>query len=76
MIRVLEESFFAWQSKYVTRENGMLSYRVPVCNEVVVADEPMFPKVELPNGADGAACSVGNRPEPTPWATPTQANHS
>lgn len=42
-----------------------------MCNEVVVADDPMFPSDELPNGADGAACSVGKRPEPTPWATPT-----
>lgn len=49
----------------------MICYRVvPVCNEVVVADEPMFPKEEPPNGADGAACKVGKRPEPTPWATP------
>lgn len=43
---------------------------LPVCNEVVVADDPIFPRDELPNGADGAACSVGKRPEPTPWATP------
>lgn len=42
-----------------------------MCNEVVVADDPMFPSDELPKGADGAACSVGKRPEPTPWATPT-----
>lgn len=46
---------------------------VPVCKEVVVAEDPMLPKEELPNGADGAACSVGKSPEPTPWATPTQS---
>lgn len=44
---------------------------VPVCKDVLVADDPIFPKDELPNGADGgAACKVGKRPEPTPWATP------
>lgn len=44
---------------------------IPVCRDVVVADEPIFPKDELPNGADGgAACNVGNSPEPTPCATP------
>lgn len=40
--------------------------KLPVCNDVVVAEEPMFPNDELPNGADGGACSVGNSPEPTP----------
>lgn len=47
---------------------------LPVCNEVVVADDPILPSDELPKGAaDGAACSAGNRPEPTPWATPTHS---
>lgn len=49
---------------------------LPVCNEVVVADDPIFPSDELPKGADGAACNVGNRPEPTPWATPTHTKHN
>lgn len=32
---------------------------LPVCKDVVVADEPIFPNDELPNGADGgAACNV------------------
>lgn len=44
---------------------------IPVCKDVLVADDPILPKDELPNGADGgAACKVGKRPEPTPWATP------
>lgn len=52
----------------------MIIMFLPVCNEVVVADDPILPSDELPKGAaDGAACSVGNRPEPTPWATPTHS---
>lgn len=32
---------------------------LPVCKDVVVADEPMFPNEELPKGAEGgAACNV------------------
>lgn len=44
---------------------------VPVCKDVVVAaEEPIVPSEELPNGADGGACNVGNKPEP--WATPNR----
>lgn len=43
---------------------------VPVCSEVVVAEDPKLLSEELPKGAEGGACSVGNKPEPTPWATP------